>query len=175
MNWQMLVAGVYKRTTQEVEKILDGLSVEDLHKRPSQGTNPIGWLLWHASRSMDRVIGDIILGEQLWVSDGWHKKFNLPADPNNTGYGHTESQVSSLTIPDVRTLLDYHYAVMNVMLGFLESIPEDELDVEYPCSVEPGMVLPVYARITSNIHDIQHVGQAGYVRGLVKGHGWYGK
>ncbi len=175
MNWQELVTEVYKRTTREVEQILGGLSVEDLHKRPSPGANPVGWLLWHAARSMDRVVGDCILGEQLWVSDGWHKRFGLPPDPQNTGYGHSDAQVSGLRIPDAGTLLDYHYAVMNVMLGYLESVPEDELAIDYPCSVEPGLILPVHARITSNIHDIQHVGQAGYVRGLIKGHGWYGK
>ena len=117
----------------------------------------------------------MILGEQLWIRDGWHKKFNLLADPQNTGYGHTDAEVDSLTIPDVQTLLAYHHAVMDVTLGYLEHVTEDELSKEYPFSVETGSKRPVYLRIISNIHDIQHIGQAGYARGLIQGHRWYGK
>jgi hypothetical protein len=175
MKWQLLIIDIYKRTTQEIEQVLNGLSTEDLHKRPCPGANPIGWLCWHATRSLDRTIGDVILGNQLWIRDGWHKKFNLPADPQNTGYGHTDADVDSLRIPDVQTLLAYHHAVMDVTLEYLEHITEDELSKEYPFSVEPGTKRPVYLRIISNIQDVQHVGQAGYVRGLIKGHRWYGR
>jgi len=175
MRWQLLMIDIYKRTAQEMEHVLDGLSTEDLHQRPFPGANPIGWLCWHATRSMDRTIGDMILGEQLWIRDGWHKKFNLSADPQNTGYNHSDAEVDNLRIPDVQTLLAYHHAVMNVTLNYLENLTEDELSKEYPFSVEPGTKRPVYLRLISNINDIQHVGQAGYVRGLIKGHRWYGR
>jgi hypothetical protein len=175
MRWQQLIINIYKRMTEEMEHVLDGLTIEDLHKRPSPGANTIGWLCWHATRSMDRTVGDVILGKQLWISEGWHKKFNLPPDPQNTGYGHTDAQVDSLRIPDVKTLLDYHRAVMKVMLSYLENLSEDELDKEFPASIEPGMKRAVYLRILANVHDIQHIGQAGYVRGLIKGHRWYGR
>ena len=90
MKWQQLLINVYERMSREVEQILDGLTAEDLHKRPSPGANPVGWLIWHATRSMDRTIGDAILGEQLWITKGWHKKFNLSPD-SGTGYGHTDA------------------------------------------------------------------------------------
>ena len=175
MKWQQLLVNIYQRMSREIEQILDGLTAEDLRKRPSPGANPIGWLIWHATRSMDRTIGDAILGEQLWISEGWHQKFSLPPDPLNTGYGHTDAQVDNLKIPDVQTLLDYHRAVMKVMLNYLEHLSEDDLDKEHPFSVEPGAERAFYLRILANVHDIQHIGQAGYVRGLIKGHGWYGR
>jgi len=175
MEWQQLVIEVYKRTRQEIVQVLSGLDAEDLHKRPAPGANPIGWLCWHATRSLDRTVGDVILGTQLWIRDGWHKKFNLPADPQNTGYGHSDADVDSLRIPNAQVLLDYNEAVMQVTLEFLERINKDELTKEFPFSVEPGALRPLYLRIISNIQDIQHVGQAGYVRGLIKGHRWYGR
>ena len=175
MNWQMLVVQTYKRTSQELVQVLSGLEVEDLHKRPAPGANPIGWLCWHATRSLDRTVGDVMLGQQLWIRDGWHRKFNLPADPQNTGFGHTDEQVDQLRIPSVQTLIDYHQAVMQVTLEYLERITEDELDKEFPFSVVPGTRRPLYARIMANIQDIQHIGQAGYVRGLIKGQRWYGR
>jgi hypothetical protein len=175
MRWQQLLVDIYKRTSEETEKILDGLTVADLHKRPSTGANPIGWLIWHATRSMDRTIGDAILGQQLWVKDGWHRKFNMPPDPQNTGYGNTEAQVDALKIPDVKTLLEYHRAVMKAMLKYLENLSEEELDRECEFSIQPGTKRAVSLRIIGNVHDIQHIGQAGYVRGIIKGHGWYGR
>jgi len=175
MRWQQFIGSIYERMSQEIEKVLDGLTLEDLHKRPSPGANTIGWLCWHVTRSMDRTVGDVILGQQLWIKDGWHKKFNTPADPQNTGYGHTDAQVDVLKIPDIKTLLDYHHAVMKVMLRYVKNLTEDELDREYPYSVEPGTKRAAYLRLLANAHDLQHVGQAGYVRGLLKGHGWYGR
>ncbi|MFA5310044.1 MAG: DinB family protein [Dehalococcoidales bacterium] len=175
MRWQQLIVDIYKRMTEEVEHTLDGLTTADLHQRPAPGANSIGWLIWHATRSMDRTIGDAILGEQLWVRDGWHRKFNMPPDPLDTGYGHTDAQVDALKIPDVQTLLDYHRAVMRVMLAAMDKLTEEELDKEYPFSLEPGAKRAFARRILSNVHDIQHVGQAAYVRGLIKGRGWYGR
>ena len=175
MRWQKLVIDMYQRMSQEIEQILNGLTIEDLHKRPAPGANPIGWLCWHATRSMDRTIGDVIRGEQLWTKEGWYKKFNLPPDPNNTGYGHTDAQVDNLRIPDVQTLLAYHRAVMKATVKYLDSLSEDELDRECEYSVQPGTTRAVSLRIISNIHDIQHIGQAGYVRGLIRGHRWYGR
>ena len=175
MRWQYLLVSIYRRMTEETEKILDGLTVEDLRKRPSPGANPIGWLIWHATRSMDRTIGDAVTGQQLWVRDGWHARFGMPPDPMDTGYGHTDEQVDALKIPDVKTLLDYHRAVMNVLENHLGDLSEADLDREYPFSVEPGTKMPFSRRILANVHDIQHIGQAAYVRGLIKGHGWYGR
>jgi hypothetical protein len=124
---------------------------------------------------MDRTLGDAVLGEQLWVSEGWHKKFGMPPDPLDTGYGHTDAQVDALKIPDIKTLLDYYHAVMNAFIKRIKILTEADLDKEYPYSVEPGARRAFYLRITSNMHDMMHVGQAGYVRGLIKGHRWYGR
>jgi hypothetical protein len=175
MRWQQLIIGMYQRMSQEMEQVLNGLTTEDLHKRPSPGANPIGWLCWHTTRSLDWTVGDVIWGEQVWIKDGWHKKFHLPPEPNDTGCGHTDAQVDNLRIPDVPTLLAYHRAVMGVTLKYLESLSEDELDRECEFSVKPGTKRAVSSRIIGNIDDIQHVGQAAYARGLIKGHGWYGR
>ncbi len=175
MRWQQLIIGMYQRMSQELEEVLKGLTTEDLHKRPAPGANPIGWLAWHATRSMDRTLGDVITGEQLWIKDGWHKKFNRAPDPNDTGYGHTDTQVDNLRIPDVQTLLNYRRAVMAVTLKYLENLTEKELDRDCEFSMQPGTKRAASLRIIGNINDIQHVGQAAYVRGLIKGHRWSGR
>ena len=175
MKWQVLMVDSYRNMFNEVEKVLDGLTMEDLHKRPAPGANPIGWLCWHTIRSCDRLLGDVVLGEQLWISEGWHKKFNRPADFNDTGSGHSNTQVDALKIPDITMLLDYHHAVMGPLLRYIKGLTEPELDRETPDSQRPGTTRPVHSRLAGVLNNLQHVGAAGYARGIIKVHGWYGR
>jgi hypothetical protein len=176
MKWQKMVADAYQSHFEEWEKVMNGLTLEDLKKRPSPGANPIGWLCWHCIRSLDRFLGDIVLGQQLWIKDGWHKRFNRTADFNDTGVGHTDAQVDALYIPDIKTLLDYEKAVKAPFMKFIAQLTDKDLDKEYPLSQTPGATRPLHARLLGQLaHGYPHIGQAGYVRGNIKGHGWYGR
>jgi hypothetical protein len=170
-----MMANSYQTMFRELEQVLDGLTVEDLRKRPAPGANPIGWLCWHTVRSCDRFLGDVVLGQQVWISDGWHARFNRPADFNDTGSGQTEAQVDALTVPNVQTLLDYEQAVAKPLLKYLGGLTEQELDRGAPNSQSPGTTRPVHLRLAGILNNLQHVGQAGYARGMIKGHGWYGR
>jgi hypothetical protein len=175
MKWQQLIVNLYEAMFQELEKVLNGLTTEDLHKRPSTGANPIGWLCWHTIRSCDRFLGDAVLGEQLWIKDGWHNKFNRPPDLNDTGFGHTDTQVNALKIPDVKTLVAYEQAVKKSLINYLQGLTEKDLDREAASSIRPGTTASVHSRVSGTLLNLQHVGAAAYVRGLIKGHGWYGR
>jgi hypothetical protein len=176
MKWQSMIAEAYDNMFQEMEKVLEGLSIDDLHKRPSLGANPIGWLCWHVIRSCDRLLGDVVLGKQLWISAGWNRKFNRAPDPNDTGKGHSLATVDALFIPSTGTLVDYARTVKAPLLAYLEKLTNQELSKEYPSSQNPGTTRPVYPRITGILsHNLQHIGEANYVRGILKGHGWYGR
>jgi hypothetical protein len=176
MKWQQLLIDAYQRLSQEFENILDGLKPEDLHKRPAQDANTIGWLLWHTVRSLDRTVGDVMYGEQLWIRDRWYEKFGRQPDPNETGWGHTFEEVGRFRVPDIKTLRDYQRAVIEASVKYLEELTEEELDRECPLSTHPGTTASAGRRVVGNINDcFQHVGQAAYVRGLLKGQGWLGR
>jgi hypothetical protein len=176
MKWQQLLIETYKRLSEEYENILDGLVLEDLHKRPAPDANTIGWLLWHTARSLDRTVGDVILGEQLWIRDKWYEKFGRQPDPNETGWRHSFEEVGKFRVPDIATLRDYQRAVVEVSVDYLERLTEKELDRECPLSTLPRTTMSAGMRIRGNINDcFQHVGQAAYVRGLLKGQGWLGR
>lgn len=175
MKWQQFLVESYQSMFRELDRVLDGLSVEELPKRPAPGANPVGWLCWHTVRSCDRFLGDVALGQQLWISQGWHAKFNRAADFNDTGSGFTDDQVDALQIPDMKTLLDYERAVAGALTKYLGKLTEEELDREAPNSQSPGSTRQVHARLLGILNNYQHVGQAGYVRGIIKGHGWYGR
>ena len=174
MKWQQLLVESYQSMFRELEIVLDGLNAEDLSKRPSPGANPIGWLCWHTVRSCDRFLGDVALRQQLWISQGWHTKFNRPPDLNETGVGFTADQVDALRIRACGPSRS-EKAVARMLSKYLGELTEEELDREAPNSQSPGSTRPVHARLLGILNNYQHVGQAGYVRGIIKGHGWYGR
>ena len=175
MKFQTLIIEEFNLMFAEMEKVLDGLDTDDLHQRPAPGANPIGWLCWHTIRSCDRFLGDVVTGHQRWIYEDWHTKFHRPPDYNDTGYGHTAAQVDLLRIPSVKTLEDYGREVKAQLMDYLEKLTEKELDRKAPNSVKPGTTRPVSERLVGLLNNTQHVGQAGYVRGIIKGHGWYGR
>ena len=175
MRWQQMMSLLYRNMFSEMEKTLDGLTPDDLKKRPSPGANSIGWLCWHTIRSCDRLVGDVIRGEQLWIKDGWHKKFNRPADINDTGVGFTDAQVDALYVPDAKTLVEYGRAVVKPVLDYIDNLTEQELDRDAPSSLKGRPAIVVRERLTGTLLNLQHIGAAEYVRGIIKGHGWYGR
>ena len=69
MEWQQLIMDLFLRISQELELVLEGLTVDDLNKQPHPDCNSIGWLVWHLTRTQDRNIGEVMGEEQLWIKD----------------------------------------------------------------------------------------------------------
>jgi hypothetical protein len=175
MNLRQFVMDICERRYQELEKTLTGLNPEQLDYQPGPESNSIGWLIWHATRSEDRMHAELFGEDQLWVSGKWHLKFNRPPDQNDTGYGHTPAQAAAFKAPSIQILLDYARAVHERTLLYISTrLTENDLEREV-VSPTLGTTNTVEQRILSTINDFQHIGQAGYVRGLLSGIGWYGR
>ncbi len=176
MEWQQLITDIFTRISQELERVLDGLTVDDLNQKPGADCNSIGWLAWHLTRSQDRNVGEVMGEEQLWIKSGWHARFNRAADPADTGFGHSSEDVAAFRSSDGKTLLAYHHAVLERSKDYINSkLSAAELATE---SESPTLatVNTVRARLVGVINDnLQHVGQAAYLRGLLKGRGWSGR
>ncbi len=113
--------------------------------------------------------------DQLWVSAKWYVKFNRLPDQKDTGFGHTPTQVAAFKAPDTQVLLDYARAVYErTKLYITTRLTENDLQREVK-SPTLGTTTTVEQRILATINDFQHIGQAGYVRGLLSGIGWYGR
>jgi uncharacterized damage-inducible protein DinB len=172
MEWQDLLTDGYQRVLDELRHVLKGLDREDVLWQPHPGSNSIGWLAWHLTRVQDGHISELLGEEQLWIKEGWHTKFNRPPDAEDTGFGDKPEEVAAFDTPDVKTLIDYHKAVLERSKGFFRTLTAAELDRELD---EPWFKpLPtVGVRLVSVMADgIEHAGQAGYVRGLRQGMGW---
>ena len=176
MEWRQLIMDLFLRISRELEGVLDGLTVDDLNQRPSSDCNSIGWLAWHLTRSHDRNITELAGEEQLWIKDGWHAKFNRAPNPSETGFGHSSEEVAAFRSPDSKTLMGYHRAVVKQIERYMSNaLSEEELERE-TYSPTLRIVATVRTRLVGVINDsLQHVGQAAYVRGLLKGKSWLGR
>ena len=89
MDWRDLIIDAYGRIFELLDPALKGISTIELNKQPKSDANSLGWTVWHLARGQDAQIADLAKTDQLWIKDGWHKKFNRPADPGDTGFGDT--------------------------------------------------------------------------------------
>jgi len=172
MEWQELVASAYEHVLTVLERVLEGLSQEDLDWQPKPDCNSIGWLAWHLTRQEDATISFMMRENQLWLAEKWHEKFNRPANPMDFGTGQTIEQAAEFKSPDVATFLGYQRAVMERAKKFIATLSPSDMDRVLKV---PGFDPPptVGSWLVSSLGDaLQHAGQAGYVRGLRKGIGW---
>ncbi len=173
MKWQQFITNIFERISQELERILAGLTVEDLNEQPNSDCNSIGWLAWHLTRSQDRMNQALFEREQIWIKDKWYSKFDRSADPRDSGFGHNPEDVVAFKSPDSEILIGYHHAVLERSKYYIgNKLTESDLDRELSNPKIPRMPA-VSTRFVAVINDnFQHVGQMAYVRGLLKGKGW---
>jgi hypothetical protein len=165
MNTSELLIDAYGRIQEEVHGVLDGLDEKALATRPNGTANSIAWLIWHLTRIQDDHLADAGGYEQVLTAEGWHERLGLPFDPADTGYGHTSDQVSQVQVPG-ELLRGYYDAVHARTLEYLKTLTDDELDRIVDRRWNPPVTLGV--RLVSVIgDDLEHVGQAAYVKGLL--------
>ena len=68
MNLQSFLMDIYALRYKELEQTLVWLTSKQINYRPKPESNSIGWLIWHATRSQDRINADLLGEDQLWVS-----------------------------------------------------------------------------------------------------------
>lgn len=159
------IADAFGRVREVVRTTVDGLSAEDLARRPAEGANSIGWLVWHLARVQDDHLADAFDSDQVWTSQGWPARLGLDLDPGDTGFGHDPEQVASVVVePDL--LLAYVELVHARTVEHLSTVTDADLDRVVDTSYTPAVTLGV--RLVSVVSDdLQHAGQAAYLRGLL--------
>ncbi|MBP2047404.1 hypothetical protein J2Z21_000326 [Streptomyces griseochromogenes] len=157
----------YGRIQEEVHAALDGLGPDGLHFRPDPGTNSIAWLVWHLTRVQDDHIADAFGLDQVWLSQGWEKRFGLDLPRHDTGYGHSPAKVAKVRVESAGQLTGYYDAVHEQTLGALRSLAAKDLEGVVDERWDPPVTLGV--RLVSVLSDdLQHIGQAAYLRGLLQ-------
>lgn len=157
----------FDRVQQAVAEVVDGLSPDDLAHRVDGSANSIAWLVWHLTRVQDDHVTDLAGTGQAWAADGWADRFDLPLPRGDTGYGHGDEQVAAVRASS-GLLLGYHRAVHERTRAYLRELDVDDLSTVIDESWDPPVTRAV--RLVSVLEDdLQHVGQAAFVRGLREG------
>ena len=160
-----LLVDAFERIRDAVHPAVNGLSSEELAYRPGGDSNSIAWLVWHLTRIQDDHVAGVDDGKQVWVTRGWAERFALPLDSTDTGYGH-DAETVGLVIAEAPLLLGYFEEVHEKTRAFVGSLSEQQLDEVVDSRWDPPVTLQV--RLVSVIaDDLQHVGQAAYVRGIL--------
>ncbi|MFC9246274.1 DUF664 domain-containing protein [Streptomyces sp. NPDC057136] len=167
MNTAGILADAFERVREAVHTAVDGLAPEDLNARLDEGANSISWLVWHLTRIQDDHVADAAGTEQVWLSQGWASRFGLPFAEDATGYGQSSKEVAAVRVDSAELLLGYYDAVHEQSVGFIRSLDGRALERIVDENWSPPVTLGV--RLVSVLaDDLQHAGQAAFVRGALE-------
>jgi hypothetical protein len=171
MDVSDLIIEALGRVQGVVHRAVDGLGADRLAFRADAHANSVAWLIWHLTRIQDDHIADVAGTEQVWTAGGWADRFALPLDPADTGYGHTPDEVAAVRVDSGALLTGYYDAVHEQTVAYVGGIGAEDLERIVDESWDPPVSLGV--RLASVISDdLQHAGQAAYVRGLAERATW---
>jgi hypothetical protein len=163
MSVAQVLCDAFARVREEVTGTVTGLTTEQLQHRPGPEANSIGWLIWHLTRVQDDQLLEAAGMEQVWTSQGFHDRFGLPFDTAATGYGQSADEVAAVRV-NAQLLIAYHDAVYDQTIRFVAGLTESDLGRAIDENWDPPVTLGV--RLVSVLSDdLQHVGQAAYLRG----------
>ena len=164
-----LLADSFRAVRSAVDATVEGLTAEQLAFRPSPTSNSITWLIWHLSRVQDDQVARAFGRDQVWSADGWTAHFALPFDSDATGYGQSPEEAATVWVESGALLTEYHDAVSQQTLELMARLSDHDLARVVDETQDQSITLGIRLNSIAN-DDLQHVGQAGYVRGLL-GHG----
>src|SRR3954452_20692911 len=161
-----LLIDAFTRLRDYVREAVDGLTEDQLAHRVDPGVNSIAWLVWHLLRVQDDHVSEVAGHEQAWTSGGWVDRFGLPFDRDATGYGQSAEEVGRVRA-SAELLTGYAYAVIYETLDYLAKAEPPALPrVDHVRCVPPVTLGVRLGRVADD--DLQHVGQAIFVRGVVR-------
>jgi uncharacterized damage-inducible protein DinB len=159
-----LLVEEFGRVHDLVQGLTDDLPAEVATYRPDAEANSIAWLLWHLSRVQDDHVAALAGVDQAWPR--WRERFALPFEEDETGYAQSAQDVGRVRVP-ADLLAGYHADVHALTTRYLATVDEAELARVVDTRWDPPVTAAV--RLVSVLGDtLQHLGQAGYVRGLAQ-------
>lgn len=160
-----LLTDAFGRIQEVVHSTVDGLDEDQLAYRLGDQANSIAWLVWHLTRVQDDHVAEVAGTEQVWPK--WADRFGLPFDLADIGYGHDSAAVAAVRAPG-ELLVGYHDETHERTVEYVSAIVDTDLDRIVDRRWNPPVTLG--ARLVSVVSDdLQHAGQAAFVRGLLPG------
>ena len=161
-----VLVDAFERIRDAVYPAVNGLSVQQLAFRPDGESNSIAWLVWHLTRIQDDHVTGLHGGTQAWTAGGWSSS-SLSARPRRHRLRPRARRCGQGHPPTPPLLLGYFEEVHEKTVAYLRAVSDADLEQVIDASWDPPVTIGV--RLVSVIaDDLQHVGQAAYVRGVVE-------
>ena len=158
----------FGRVREIVHNVLDGLAEADLLYRVDPAANSICWQVWHLTRVQDDHVAAASGLIQVWLA-GFQERFGLPLDAADIGYGHSADQVAAVRA-HADLLAEYHDATYEQTISFVSTLTEADMARVVDRYWDPPVTMAV--RLVSVLSDdLQHAGQAAFIRGLIERRG----
>ena len=150
-----------------LNKSIDGLNDHEFKWQPTLESNSILWLMWHMARVEDRWVNQTLKnGQELWITEKWHEKFNMTEEDH--GAGDDIEKIRSFPQLPIQILKDYYDRVHDSVIKCLENSTHEDLTKEF-----------AHKRLGSKkgdwiwghiiVEESQHLGQIAYIRGMIRG------
>ncbi|AYV29736.1 DinB family protein [Streptomyces sp. CJ_13] len=160
-GWQGLALLMFRQVRAELTRMVHAGALD---RDPRPDANSAAWLVWHVARGQDRNLSELAGLPQVYVEQGWAARFGRPADPSDTGYGHTPAEAAAFRgagAPGAAVLLGYLDSVHDRVERYLAAAPAGDLARTAP-SPTLGTAESVEARLAAQLADsLAHVGQLG--------------
>ncbi len=166
MGSSEILLDAFGRVREVVHEAVNGLTADQLAYRADERANSVGWLVWHLTRVQDDHVAGVADSEQVWTAGGWEQRFGLPLEAPDIGYGHSAAQVATVRVASPDLLTGYYDAVHAHTQAFVSRLSDSDLARIVDTRWDPPVTLAV--RLVSVLaDDLQHAGQAAFVRGLI--------
>ena len=171
MNAIDLYFDALNRADGILRRALEGLTYEELRLQPAgEGSNSIGWMVWHMTWVRDFITAGATGEPSLWETDGWAGRFGMEARPPR----FTPENVHTFDPKDLETLTGYFEAVAEKTAAVVRGLSPDDLDRLLPPATPDRPPQSVGSRFGAILNDnIQHAGQVAYLRGVIREQGWF--
>ncbi|MFE2138760.1 DinB family protein, partial [Streptomyces sp. NPDC059466] len=151
MHAKDILIDAFGRIQEDVHAAVEGLPQETLNARPAEDANSLSWLVWHLARVQDDHVAAASGLDQVWLTQGWEKRFGLDLPRQDTGYGHSPRKVAEVRVESGELLLGYFDAVHDQTLAFLRGLTAADLDRVVDERWTPAVTLGV--RLVSVLGD----------------------
>ena len=158
----------FDRLRLEFTNTLTNLGTPRLAWRPARQMNDIGSLVWHSARAWDGYLFYLDGGEELFMTQGWAKRFGMKHIQDESWIEvFVEEQLTHVRAKP-KLFLEYVDAIHTRTKNYLDRASERELAtlVQIPWWPDQRPKAFVLAHVIR--HSYEHLGEAQYVRGLMK-------
>lgn len=169
MDSAQLYLETITRADETLKRALDGLTADDLRRQVAgPDSNPIGWLVWHLTRTRDTITANFSGTPTLWES-AWATRFEMDPSPPR----FEPQNVHTFDPKDMDTLMGYYNAVAQHSAELVRKLTDEDLERMVQPTAPGRPPMSVSSRLSVILNDnIQHIGQVAYLRGLLREQGW---